>query len=94
MEGHLNYNDSLGRGGKPATTIFRPSHILLNFSFEPPRNPRPFNIYFFLNSFILENWKLLHLIIEGRGFRGGSDENMRRMWLGLEIVVAGLPFLY
>ena len=29
--------------------------------------------------------------MEGRGFRGGSDEKMRRMWLGLEIVVAGLP---
>ena len=26
-----------------------------------------------------------------RGFRGGSDEKMRRMWLGREIVVAGLP---
>ena len=32
--------------------------------------------------------------IEGRGFRGGSDEKMRRMWLRLEIVVAGLPPLY
>ena len=30
-------------------------------------------------------------IIEGRGFRGGLDEKMRRMWLGREIVVAGLP---
>ena len=30
------------------------------------------------------------MIIKGRGFRGGSDEKMRRMWLGLEIVVAGL----
>ena len=29
--------------------------------------------------------------MEGRGFRGGSDEKIRRMWLGLEIVVAGLP---
>ena len=28
--------------------------------------------------------------MEGRGFRGGSDEKMRRMWLGREIVVAGL----
>ena len=46
-----------------------------NFSSEPPQNPRPFNIIY----------------IEGRGFRGGSDEKMRRMWLGLEIVVAGLP---
>ena len=33
------------------------------------------------------------VIVERReeGFRGGSDEKMRRMWLGLEIVVAGLP---
>ena len=26
--------------------------------------------------------------MEGRGFRGGSDE---KMWFGLEIVVVGLP---
>ena len=32
-----------------------------------------------------------HKISEGRGFRGGSDEKMRRMWLGQEIDVAGLP---
>ena len=25
------------------------------------------------------------------GFQGGSDENMRRMWLGLGNVVIGLP---
>ena len=30
-------------------------------------------------------------MVEGRGFRGGSDEKMRRMWLGLEIDVVGLP---
>ena len=30
-------------------------------------------------------------IIEGRGFRGGSGEIIRRMWLWREIVVAGLP---
>ena len=29
------------RGGRPTTTIFRPSHILLIFSSEPPRNYRP-----------------------------------------------------
>jgi len=29
--------------------------------------------------------------MEGRGFRGGLDEKMRRMWFGIEIVVAGLP---
>ena len=33
------------------------------------------------------------VIVERRekGFRGGSDEKMRRMWLGLEIIVSGLP---
>ena len=30
--------------------------------------------------------------MKGQGFRGGSDERMR-MWLGPEIVVAGLPSL-
>ena len=29
-------------------------------------------------------------MIEGLGFRGGSDEKMKRMWLGRETVVAGL----
>ena len=30
---------------------------------------------------------------EGREFRGVSDKKMRSMWLGREIVVAGLPLL-
>ena len=30
-------------------------------------------------------------ILEGQGFRGGSDQKRRRMWLGREIVVPGLP---
>ena len=34
------------RGGRPTTLISSPSHILLIFSSEPPRNPRPFNIIF------------------------------------------------
>ena len=34
---------------------------------------------------------LKNIILEGLGFRGGSDEKMRRMWHGLEIYVAGLP---
>jgi len=29
--------------------------------------------------------------LKGRGFRGGSDEKLRRMWLEREIVVVGLP---
>ena len=28
---------------------------------------------------------------EGQRFRGGLDQKMRRMWLGREVVVAGLP---
>ena len=34
---------------------------------------------------------LKKIILKGRGFRGGSDEKMRRMWFGLEIEVVGLP---
>ena len=34
------YNSVSSMGGT-ATTISRPSHILLIFSSEPPRNPRP-----------------------------------------------------
>ena len=34
---------------------------------------------------------LKKIILKGRGFRGGSDEKMRRMWLAREIVVVGLP---
>ena len=44
--------------------------------------------------FKLENFnsiETIEIILEGRGFRGGSEEKMRRMWLGLEIVVADLP---
>ena len=31
------------------------------------------------------------IFLNGRGFRGGLDEKMRRTWLGLGIVVVGLP---
>ena len=31
------------------------------------------------------------MILKGRGFRGGSDEKIMRMWFGLEIDVVGLP---
>ena len=34
---------------------------------------------------------LKKIIFKGRGFRCGSDEKMRRMWLGLGIVVVALP---
>ena len=34
------------REGRPTTTIPSPSHILLIFSSEPHRNPRPLNIIF------------------------------------------------
>jgi len=42
-----------------------------------------------LSSRIIETFQ--HIINQGRGFRGGSDEKMRRMWLGREVVVADLP---
>jgi len=34
---------------------------------------------------------LKKIILKVRGFRGGSDEKMRRKWFGLEIDVVGLP---
>ena len=46
---------------------------------------------FFKNSFICEGKTLKKIILKGQEFRGGSDEKMWRMWLGREIVVAGLP---
>ena len=30
-------------------------------------------------------------MLEGQGFRGGSDKKMKRMWLRLEMVAADLP---
>ncbi len=42
--------------------------------------------YFYLQE--LETLK--YIIIEGRRLRGGSDQEIWIMWLGLEIVVAGL----
>ena len=43
------------------------------------------------NIFICKGWTFKKKILVGQGFRGGSDEKMRRMWLGQEIVVVGLP---
>ena len=43
------------------------------------------------NIFICKGWTLKKIILEGRGFRGGMDEKMRRMRLGRDIVVVGLP---
>ena len=43
----VNFNYQLTRGGRPATTISSPNHILLIFSSEPPRNPRPLIIMCF-----------------------------------------------
>ena len=31
------------------------------------------------------------IFLKGRGFRGGSDEKIVRMWFGLGIIVVGLP---
>ena len=43
----ITYADNCtARGGRPTTSISSPSHILLIFSSEPPRNLRPFNIIF------------------------------------------------
>ena len=47
---------------------------------------------FVKNGFYLQELETFqHIIIEGRRFLGGSDEKMGRMWLGREVVVAGLP---
>ena len=37
------------------------------------------------------DWPLKKIFLKEQGFRGGSDEKMRRMWLGLGFVVVGLP---
>ena len=57
-----------------------------NISFMLLRDPILRKLFYFgeLNT-------LKEIIFKGRGLRGGSDEKMRRMWLGLEMFVAGLP---
>ena len=44
---YFSFVHHLTRGGRPATTISSPSHILLIFSSEPSRNPRPSNFIVF-----------------------------------------------
>ena len=39
----LRYAVPSTRGGRPTTSISSPNHILIIFSSEPHRNPRPFN---------------------------------------------------
>ena len=46
---------------------------------------------FLKNVFIFKDRTLKKIKLKGQGFRGGSDEKMRRMWFGLEIDVVGLP---
>jgi len=47
---------------------------------------------YFLQMYLFSRIRHFKKIIwKGRGFRGGSDEKMRRMWFGLEIDVVGLP---
>ena len=46
------------RGVRSATTISRPSHILLIFSSEPPRNPRPSIIKYWWTAMIISCWNL------------------------------------
>ena len=41
--------------------------------------------------FYLQGLDFKKNILERRGFRGGSDEKIRRMWLGLNVVVVGFP---
>ena len=36
---------------------------------------------------------LKHILIEERGIGGGTEEKIRKTWLGRENVVAGLPSL-
>ena len=62
------------RGGRPTTPISSPNHILIIFSSEPHRNPRPFNInvaIFLKNVFIYKDRTLKKIILKGRGFRCG-----------------------
>ena len=49
---------------------------------------------FFKNSLFGRIRHFKKMILKGRGFQGGSDEKIRRMWLGSEIVVVGLPPLF
>jgi len=42
----------------PTTTISRPSHILLIFSYKPPRNPRPADIISFKCLMIIQDKKI------------------------------------
>ena len=44
-------------------------------------------------TFYLQGLELKKYTFEGRGFRCGSDKKMRRMWLGLGIVVVERPKL-
>ena len=50
------------------------------------------NVAIFLKMYLFSRiGHLKKIILKGQGFRGGSDEKMRRMWFGLEIGVVGLP---
>ena len=46
---------------------------------------------FFKNSLYGRIRHLKKKVFRGREFRGGSDEKMRKMWLGRDIVVVNLP---
>ena len=45
----------------------------------------------FKNIRIWKGWTFKTIVLEGQGFRGGSDEKMKRMQLRRDIVVIGLP---
>ena len=52
--------NSVTRGGRPVTSISRPSRILLIFSSEPPWNPRPSHLgILVLRLFVLKSFQFL-----------------------------------
>ena len=73
------------------TTIPSPSQILLIFLSEPPQNPRPYKHGQLFKKFSYLQGLDKKIFLKRWGFRGGSNEKIRRMWLGLGIVVVGIP---
>ena len=54
------------------------------FLSDPPRNLRTLNVIFLKSGDIRTNTYLYQW--DGREFRGGSDEKMRRMWFKQELL--------
>ena len=69
------------RGGRPTTSISSPNHILIIFSSEPHRNPRPFNIIFFCVNMVHVLWyKFLFVKVIHFGGRRDSILNLNNVW--------------